>query len=152
MMIKYDKCNKCNHNTNISAEENNKRFIIENTNKLHINKVKVDGCLINNQKACDYLFEILDSCKKGNIKRIIYIELKGSSKGVEQAIQQIEKTIKYCEKKYNHNKDIPKDIYVVGSHTHPKMKSKLQIIRNNLMEEFNARLYPPRNPTIEITI
>lgn len=70
-----------------AANENGKRFNLNNHSKLVICKVKVDGCLItsNSIRKCDYLFSV-DSMPK----KYFLVELKGID--LATAITQIEST------------------------------------------------------------
>jgi hypothetical protein len=77
---------KCFSNSTV-AEENKKKFLLENPQKKNICKVKVDDCLITSQTVnkCDYMFEITD-----DPNRYIFVELKGAD--VIKAVTQIVST------------------------------------------------------------
>jgi len=71
----------------IAVSENTRRFEIRNDKSKFVNKVRVDGCLIDdNRECCDYLFEIDKS-----ISLVIYVELKGSD--IQKAYNQLIATI-----------------------------------------------------------
>ncbi len=56
------------------AIENGKTYKLENISSHKIRKVKVDGCILQNEgkKMCDYLMDVV------GIDRVIFIELKGA--------------------------------------------------------------------------
>lgn len=70
-----------------AANENGKRFALQNPHQIGICKVKIDGCLIsgNNVQKCDYFFSV-----DTNPERYFLIELKGVD--LNTAVRQIEST------------------------------------------------------------
>lgn len=57
-----------------------------------VSKLQVDGCLINNGEACDWLFELKKNVERDSSKAIlIFVELKDSD--LIKAVSQIEKSI-----------------------------------------------------------
>lgn len=131
--MNFDKCTETIHHKIITVEENKKKFIIENNNAKKVNRVKVDGCLIDNQKEkCDYLFEIYDEV---NIILVIYVELKG--KDIKKAYDQLVSTIIYCKDKHNRFK---RECHVVASCV-PKARTKLQALKKNLSTQYKIALY-----------
>jgi len=76
----------CIERSNV-AKENNKQFRIESSSNSVICRLKIDGCIINDNTIvkCDYVFKICD------IDKLIFVELKGTD--VNHAIQQIVTTL-----------------------------------------------------------
>lgn len=72
---------------NVKAEENGKKFIALNPNRKEVLRIKIDGCVINDNTTnkCDFL--IIDPQKDN----AYFIELKG--KNVKHAIKQLNDTI-----------------------------------------------------------
>lgn len=70
-----------------SAEEKDKKFLIENKSNKNICRVKIDNCFINSLEEikCDYMFAVLDT------HDYLLVELKGRS-GISHAIDQINNT------------------------------------------------------------
>jgi len=67
-----------------TASEEGKTYTLNNLRNLEIAKVKVDGCMFNeNVKKCDWLFLIAED-------KVIFVELKGSD--IRQGVKQLEET------------------------------------------------------------
>ncbi|OHE16234.1 MAG: hypothetical protein A2540_03665 [Sulfurimonas sp. RIFOXYD2_FULL_37_8] len=129
-------CNQLSNNSLISVKEPKRKvqFIIDNKSKLAINKVTVDGCLIdsNTSLKCDYLFEILDG---STIIKVLYIELKG--KDLTHAILQLEATIKYCLQYHNsHNREC----HVVSTAV-PKASTKSTTLKKEFRRKNHIQLF-----------
>ena len=82
----YLNCGITVRHPDIPVQENGRKFRILNAQRSKIIKVQVDGCVIKQRTACDYLFDV----KKNNT--IYYVELKGKNilKAVEQLIATME--------------------------------------------------------------
>lgn len=131
--MNFEKCTETILHKIITVAENKRKFIIKNNNARKVNRVKVDGCLIDEQiEKCDYLFEIYD---KVNIILVIYVELKG--KDIKKAYDQLVSTIKYCKDKHNQFK---KECHVVASRV-PKAGTELQVLKKNLSTQYKIALY-----------
>ncbi|NJO15829.1 MAG: hypothetical protein HC877_08800 [Thioploca sp.] len=133
--MNFEKCTETIHHKVIPVEENKRKFIIENNHAKKVNKVKVDGCLIDDQREkCDYLFEIYDDVKL-NIILVIYVELKG--KDVKKAYNQLVSTIKFCEDKH---KRFKRECYIVASRV-PKAGTEIQVLKKNLSTHYQIAFY-----------
>lgn len=131
--MNFEKCTETIHHKIITVEENKRKFIIKNNNAKKVNRVRVDGCLIDEQiEKCDYLFEIYD---KVNIILVIYLELKG--KDIKKAYDQLVSTITYCKDKHN---KFTRECYVVASRV-PKAGTELQVLKKNLSTQYQIALY-----------
>ena len=110
-----DKCIEFNDNRKaFVAEENRKKYNLNNPSGQFIRKVKIDKCLDQNsgEKRCDYLMD----CK--NLKRVIFIELKGSD--LNKAVVQIHTTIVHLKNEFlNYNIDAR----IIGSKDVPNFKN-----------------------------
>ncbi len=120
-----NKCNIIKTDKILSKKENKRKATLHNTNQIEINEVKVDGCLIINGNKCDYIWEI---CSK---KKCFYIELKG--KDLSHALDQIESTISFCIKNFNHENF--EKIAVVVLSRYPKESSTIQIKKKKLRKQ-----------------
>ena len=76
-----------------SASENGKKFILKNVSGKSICRVRVDDCLITDQKSkkCDFLFNIKEN------SRYFLVELKGVD--LDTAVKQIESTFDHVNQK-----------------------------------------------------
>ncbi len=129
--MNFEKCSEENRNKVISVSENRRTFVIKNGDAKLVNKVEVDGCLIDgDRKKCDYLFEI-----DKPMTLIIYVELKG--KDIEHAYDQLAATIGYC--KNRHNK-LQKQCYIVASRV-PKSGPKIQILKQKMAREYKIQMF-----------
>ncbi len=109
-------CNSVNKNKIVSVSENRKVFRVNNESSFVINKVEVDGCYISEGRKCDFLFEIIED----EVKEVFYVELKG--KHIEDAIKQLESTLKFCLK---HHVNIKRSCYIIASRV-PKASTSTQ--------------------------
>jgi len=122
-------CNECNSNRTIVVEENKRKFILQNNSLNMINKVRVDGCYINNGAKCDYLIELINS---NIVKTVFYIELKGSD--INHAIEQIESTLQHCRQVHN---NIDKECYIVLSRF-PSAGTSSQVLKKKFKQRNNG--------------
>ncbi len=96
--------------------EKGKTYSLINNSGFKIRTIKVDKCLSQNEgeKRCDYLMDINEK----EVKRAIFIELKGSS--LNDAVKQLYSTIIYLKDEY---KDHQLDARIVGSRDVPNLES-----------------------------
>jgi len=95
MSLILSKCIEFNEKRKICiAIENGKKYVLINDSDLIIRKVKIDGCLPqnNNEKRCDFLMNV------ESIKRVFFIELKGGD--LVKAVNQITSSIDYLKKEF----------------------------------------------------
>lgn len=94
------------------AEENGKVYRLENKSGVEVRKVKVDKCFPHEpgEKRCDYLM-VIDT---NNIKRAIFIELKGGA--LTEALKQIYQSINYLKDEFQH---FQIDARIIGSRDVP---------------------------------
>jgi hypothetical protein len=73
-----------------TADENGKKYVIENVSGYQLRKVKIDKCIKagENGKKCDYLFHL----KKDHKQVVFFVELKGGkvTKGLKQVATTLE--------------------------------------------------------------
>lgn len=70
-----------------------KVVVLSNPSREKVHRVRFDGCVVQNQKAVDYLVSV------GN-ERSLLVELKG--RDVEHAIDQISESAHYLKQNYAH--------------------------------------------------
>jgi hypothetical protein len=128
--MNFDDCTEKNQNKIVPINESGRKFTINNPNRRTISKIKVDGCLIDDEgERCDYLFEVDEP-----ITCAIYVELKG--KDVPKAFSQLIATIGYLKKRHNAAK---KECYIVCSRV-PKTGTGVQELREKMKKECKATL------------
>lgn len=98
------------------ASENGKKYTLKNTSEFTIRKVKVDKCLMQAQgeRRCDYLMSV----DPKDLKRVIFIELKGSR--LTDAVKQLYSTIGYLKGEFI---DHQLDARIVGSRDVPQIRN-----------------------------
>lgn len=82
-----------------SADENGKKFLLENPGQKLVCRVKVDNCLVedNTISKCDYFFTVCNKkSQKTEIEKYFFVELKGGDVG--HAVKQIDATFKLLNK------------------------------------------------------
>ena len=87
MSLILEECIEFNDERKICvAEENGKKYNLNNPFGFTLRKVKIDKCLDRHigEKRCDYLMDCVD------LKRVIFIELKGGD--LNKAVVQIYST------------------------------------------------------------
>ncbi|OQX02456.1 MAG: hypothetical protein BWK80_57820 [Desulfobacteraceae bacterium IS3] len=126
--MNFEKCSEDIKKKIIAVSENTRKFEIRNDNSRSVNKVRVDGCLIDdNRERCDYLFEI--------DKLVIYVELKGSD--IQKAYNQLIATIGYC--KHRHDKSV-KECYIVASRV-PRAGTDIQTLKKKMANTHKIQLF-----------
>jgi len=126
----FEKCTTKRTDKIIAVSEHGRKFTIQNDGKISVNQVKVDSCLINDdRKRCDYLFEI-----EGKIF-VIYLELKG--KHIDKAYEQLVATMGYCLERHER---FEKKCYIVASRV-PKDGQKVQNLKIKMRRSYKARLH-----------
>lgn len=123
--------NTTKHNSDLTLKENKSSCYFKNPSKVTLNKLKVDGGLINssNHEKCDYIVHWNDCY-------VIYIELKGGD--LIKAFSQIENTIKMTYSQFNSFKNsqciivcsrmrLPKN-----DSTMMKLKKKMKVLTGNV--------------------
>jgi len=99
----YDKCTIPSKDSRIVVQENRSKFEVINTNRIKINKVEVDGCLISDHREkCDWIISI------ESLSRALFIELKGCD--VDKAISQLKSTLIHTNSEY---KDYHRECFAV---------------------------------------
>lgn len=97
----YEKCTVATKDQLIVLKENRSRFEIQNKEKKNIQKIQVDGCLIDDaQEKCDWIVSV----NHEGTKKALYIELKGCQ--LDKAISQLQATLKTTEQRFgNHSRE-----------------------------------------------
>ena len=130
MSLILDKCIEFNDKRKIcTAAENGRKYELVNNSVYQIKKVIVDKCIEQKtgEKRCDFLFSI----NNDNLKRVIFLELKGGA--LSRALEQLYETINFLKDEF---KGFNIDARIVGSRDVPNFKSipaykKLAILVGN---------------------
>lgn len=121
-------CSRTRTDPHIAVTEKSKTFRLDNPNRRAVVEIKVDGCLIDDERErCDYIFELPEN-------RTCYVELKG--KNVEKACGQILATMEYTKQQYASYK---KTGYIVASRV-PAETPVVQAARIKLKKNYGAAL------------
>jgi hypothetical protein len=123
---------RCTTNDKIVVvSENNRKFTILNQDCKLIEKIKVDGCLIDdNRERCDYVFEIDSPCELA-----IYLELKG--RNIEKAYSQLVSTLGYLSSSHA---SLKRECHIVASRV-PKAGPKVQELKAKLAKYHKVQLF-----------
>lgn len=85
-----------------TAEEKGKKFILINKTGFRIKKIRVDGCLRQqqNEKRCDYLINAYSpDITKGQKPIAFFIELKGGD--LNRAVKQLIDSVVYLKSEFS---------------------------------------------------
>ncbi|MGL4582355.1 MAG: hypothetical protein ACRCVU_05175 [Flavobacterium sp.] len=126
MLNKIDvKCKETDSRSKFVFQENGRKLTLVNKNKVESTKIKVDGCHIKNDTACDFMLvtEVVDC----------YIELKGQD--LSKALGQIIETINVLGK----DSKSKRKAYVICSKT-PQMDTSIQMKKKTLLGKFKCDL------------
>lgn len=138
--MNYQNCTVNTTNQKIVVKENKSTFCILNTNGNQIEKIQVDGCLLDNRvEKCDWLFFVPHS------NQALYVELKGSD--ISKAGQQLESTIMATANRFE---NCIKNCYVTTSKV-PKYGSPVQKLQIMLKRKYGATL-KVKNNILEVSI
>ncbi|MCI5162274.1 MAG: hypothetical protein D3917_09700, partial [Candidatus Electrothrix sp. AX5] len=104
--MNYKKCTTVVNDSKVVVKEHRSSFQLCNAARLKIEKIQVDGCLIDDvRERCDWLL-----VNREEKKRALYIELKGADIG--KAIRQLEATLGYTKKDFP---QCERECYVVST-------------------------------------
>lgn len=106
--------------------------IFLNPDRVTHRRIKLDGCVLKNETACDYILE------KPGVGRIA-VELKGSD--VRHALVQVEKGIEFM--KANGMSDLKLAALIVCTkyYRHPSFTNTIQKAKNKLARDHRANLH-----------
>ncbi|WP_431080637.1 hypothetical protein [Pseudomonas thivervalensis] len=122
--MNYMLCTTTTTDPIIVFSENRSRISVVNNNRIEIEKIQVDGCLIDVKlEKCDWLF-----CYGDNAKKAVFIELKGCD--LDKAISQLRSTINHTKERYRAYK---KECYAITTRV-PKHGAS---IRKRSIDFFN---------------
>ena len=127
MRNKVETCISQTTDSQIRFEENKRKIIFLNPQRLPYERVDVDGCTINDGVRCDKLLLSADEREER------YVELKGTD--VMHAIDQLEETIKRLGE-YTDNRHA----YVVSTNVTPAINTKRQAKIKYFKERYCAEL------------
>ncbi len=135
----FERCSEDSRHPWLVVAENRRVFRIRNPTNQTIKKLRVDGCLIEDERIrCDYAFEVGARCHC-----VVYLELKGSD--IEHAVAQLVATLGYLAKRHQSKRKI---CHIVASRV-PRAGPKIQILKLEMNRAHQAALYVG---TQEVTI
>lgn len=97
----HPKCTVCSQGKQIVAQENKRRYILQNPSGKKICRIQIDGCVISStskSKKCDYLIVVCKSeaeNQENHSEDFYFIELKG--KDLIRAVEQLTETIQHFQ-------------------------------------------------------
>ena len=127
MRNKVETCISQTTDSQIRFEENKRKIIFLNPQRLPYERVDVDGCTIKEGVRCDKLRLSADEREER------YVELKGTD--VMHAIDQLEETIKRLGE-YTDNRHA----YVISTNVAPAINTKRQAKIKYFKERYGAEL------------
>lgn len=116
----------------IKVEEKGKQAVFLNPDLRKVRKTQVDGCLVKQATACDWL--VVRAEDEG-----VLVELKGCD--VAKAIEQIEATFAYLNSNGGLTKKMAALIVCRNPPNHPLFNSKLLRAKNRLSTAYRAPLH-----------
>ena len=124
----FPECRSDESHSQITVSEKGKTFSLLNSRRVKISRVRVDGCALRGQRACDWMLVPADGQEE------LYVELKGSD--VEYAAEQIRASIVALS---SNRRLLPKRCFVISSRC-PLVSSEVQVLAIKFKREFNALL------------
>jgi hypothetical protein len=125
-------CTTTVRDSKVKVAENGKQAIFLNPKRRPFTKTRVDGCVIVNSVACDWLVQDDDVTS-------ILIELKGCD--VDHAIEQIEATLSFMKANALLTKQIAALIVCSKPSRHPSFTAKLQKAKARISLQYKAPLH-----------
>lgn len=116
----------------VKVEEKGKQAIFLNPTRTKVRKTQIDGCLIKQTTACDWL--VVRDGAEG-----VLVELKGCD--VAKAIEQIEATFVYLKSNGGLARKMAALIVCRNPPNHPSFSSKLLRAKNRLSTAYKAPLH-----------
>jgi hypothetical protein len=102
--------------------------VFDNPGRMMYRLTRFDGCVVNNQRACDYILEKDDS--------LIAVELKGGN--VDHAVEQIKATLDYLKETHQLP---PRRAGLVICTRYPSMDTKIQRLTEQIRKSHAAPLH-----------
>ena len=125
-------CTEALTDSKIRVEENGKKAVFLNIGRARCLRVHVDGCLIKQATACDWLVVMGD-------EGAVLVELKG--KDVEHALVQLETTMEHIVASKKYPNRVAALVVCGGVPKHPSFDTKLQRAKSRLVARFKAPLH-----------
>lgn len=126
-MKSFPACEEHRRDAKIVLQENKSKISFLNPDKETILIIKVDGCVVSDNKTlrCDYALVPSDKVE-------IYVELKGND--ILHAVKQIESTIELLSEDSQKTKKL---CFVVSTRV-PKQTTSIQQLQTRFRRKFNA--------------
>jgi hypothetical protein len=125
-------CTEVTKVTRVKVGEKGRHAVFLNPEKREYLKIRIDGCIIVNQTACDYLVARDDVVG-------VLIELKGTD--LPRALKQIEETLEYLKNKKVKYSRMAALIVCRSPSRHPSFTPKIQLFKNRLMSQHRMPLH-----------
>jgi hypothetical protein len=125
-------CSNQSKASKIKVEEKGKQAIFLNPDKSTFTRIKIDGCLVKEATACDWLVI------KNNTDRVI-VELKGCD--VSHALDQVEATFIHLASLNLLSGRVAALIVCRRPSSHPIFTTKLQRLKDRLSKKYRAPLH-----------
>jgi len=127
--LNYEHCSEITKQPQLPLDDKGAKLTINNPDRIPLNKITVDGCLITDHRSrCDFIVEIPST------NRAIFVELKGCD--VDKAIKQISATIGHTKSRFGQHKKTA----CIASSRVPKNDSRIDRLRKKLFKEHSALL------------
>lgn len=126
--------NNCSEETTdskVKVSEGGKQAVFKNPQRRKYVRVRVDGCLICQSRACDWMVQYRDGS--------VLVELKGSDVG--KAYEQIAATLQYLRAHSMITDRVAALVVCRGPKRHPSFDTTLQRIKNTLSKRFHAPIH-----------
>jgi len=130
-MTEFLHCRKVSSDSLIKLEENGKKAIFRNQNRLNHHVYKIDGCVIDEGERADFLVNSPDG-------HSVILELKGCN--VEKACRQIYSTLSHPNMKTMLQSKIGL-LIVCSAVRMPRADTFIQKQKQKFAKEFNALLH-----------
>lgn len=125
-------CTEVTSASRVKVEENGKKAVFLNTERSRYLRVRVDGCLIVDSVACDWLVSTNDV-------GTVFVELKG--KDVAHALDQLDATIAYAKALGIYPEKYAAIVVCTGYPKHPSFDTKLQRIKQRFLTKYKAPIH-----------
>lgn len=129
--MNYKGCTTVENGSKIVVQDNRSSFALINKNKIEVEKIQIDGCLITGEaERCDWL--LVAKCSEGEIA--YFVELKGSD--LDKAISQLGNTLKATQNRY---KSAQRKCYAVTTRV-PKYGPSVQMLVSEFYKKYAVLL------------
>lgn len=115
----------------VKVEQHSRSAVILNLDRAPIRRIQVDGCLVKNKLACDWIVS------KANCADVV-IELKG--RDVNHAVEQIKAGLNFWKDHVQRGKNTKLAALIVCNQ-YPRIDTKIQLAKQQLARDYAAPLH-----------